>query len=256
MKQAFTTVLQLTDLHLFAEAEGLFNGINTRDSFASVLKHVQQHYIPPDVIVITGDLAHDGELATYQFIANSLKPFNAPVYCVLGNHDNFENAHQVYPLMPIATDQHCLLDSWQIILIDSNYQPMPDNYEGEVSQAELNRLEELLARHPDKWTLIGMHHNLPDHDDRGVSFEVRNYQQVMACFEQQPKLKLVLSGHVHQEFVIVQNGICYLSTPSTGYQSLSKSGQITHEAPGYRWLKLYQNGRFETDVRRVTVWAS
>jgi Icc protein len=217
---------------------------------------VLQHYAPPDVIVITGDLAHDGELATYQFIANSLKLFKAPVYCVLGNHDNYENAHQVYPLMPITTHQHCLLDSWQIILIDSNHQPMPDNYEGEVSQAELHRLEELLARHSEKWTLIGMHHNLPAHDDRGVSFEVRNYQQVMECFEQQPKLKLVLSGHVHQEFVIVQNGICYLSTPSTGYQSLSKSGHVTNEGPGYRWLKLYQNGRFETDVRRVTVWAS
>ena len=114
MKQAFTTVLQLTDLHLFAEAKGLFNGINTRDSFASVLNHVQLHYARPDVIVITGDLAHDGMLATYQFIANSLKPFNAPVYCVLGNHDNYENAHQIYSLMPITTDQHCLLDSGKL----------------------------------------------------------------------------------------------------------------------------------------------
>lgn len=256
MTRDYTTVLQLTDLHLFAEPDGLFNNINTRDSFTQVLNHIQQHYGNPDVIVITGDLAHDGEPATYQFIADSLRPFNTSVYCVLGNHDHRENAYRVYPLAPITTDLHCLLGNWQIILVDSNRQPMPGSYQGEVSQAELQRVGELIAQHPDKWTLIAMHHNLPKHDDRGVILEVRNHQQVMQYFEQRPDIKLVLSGHVHQEFVIVQNGICYLSTPATGYQSKSKSGQVTGEAPGYRWLKLYQNGRFETDVRRVTVWVS
>jgi Icc protein len=256
MSRDYTTVLQLTDLHLFAIPHGLFNNTNTRDSFIQVLNHVQQHYGNPDVIVITGDLAHDGEPETYQFIADALKVFSVPVYCVLGNHDHPDNAYSVYPLEPISTDEHCLLSHWQIILLDSNHQPMPDSYEGEVSETELQRIAELATKHSDKWTLIAMHHNLPDHHDRGVAVEVRNHQQVMQHFEQLPNIKLVLSGHVHQEFVIVQNGICYLSTPATGYQSTSKSGQVTGEAPGYRWLKLYANGRFETDVRRVTVWAS
>lgn len=256
MKRNHTTILQLTDLHLFADPQGLFNGINTRDSFIQVLNHVQQHYGSPDVIVLTGDLAHDGEPATYQFIANALKIFAAPVYCVLGNHDHRDNAYQIYPLEPISNDEHCLLGDWQIILLDSNHQPMPNNYQGEVSEADLLRIAELIAKHPNKWTLIAMHHNLLEHHDRGVPIEVRNHQQVMQHFEQLPTIKLVLSGHIHQEFVIVQNGICYLSTPATGYQSKSKSGQITGESAGYRWLKLYDNGRFETDVRRVTIWAS
>jgi Icc protein len=256
MKCDYTTVLQLTDLHLFAEACGLFNNINTRDSFTKVLSHVQQHYGSPDVIIITGDLAHDGEPETYQFIANALKTFAAPVYCVLGNHDHRENAYQVYPLEPINADEHCLLSHWQIILLDSNHQPMPDSYQGEVSDTELQRVAELTTKHSDKWTLIAMHHNLPNHDDRGVTVEVRNHQQVMQHFEQLPNIKLVVSGHVHQEFVIVQNGICYLSTPSTGYQSKSKLGQVTGEAAGYRWLRLYHNGRFETDVRRINMWVS
>lgn len=256
MKRNYTTVLQLTDLHLFAQSDGHFNKVNTRDSFIKVLNHVQQHYDNPDIIIITGDLAHDDEPATYQFIAEALKVFNAPVYCVLGNHDHHENAYRVYPLTPVTTDLHCLLELWHIILVDSNHQPMPDSYQGEVSQAELQRVGELIAQHPDKWALIAMHHNLPHHDDRGVMLEVRNHEQVMDYFEQQPTIKIVLSGHVHQEFVIVQNGVCYLSTPATGYQSTSKSGQVTGEAPGYRWLKLYDNGRFETDVRRVTYWVS
>ncbi len=256
MKRDYTSVLQLTDLHLFADPTGLFNNINTRDSFAKVLNHIQQHYENPDIIIITGDLVHDGAVEAYQFIAEALKIFSVPVYYVLGNHDYPENASQAYPSEFVTTDKHCLLNHWQIILVDSNDQPMPDSYEGEVSYAELQRIKALMASHPDKSTVIAMHHNLPAHNDRGIDYEVRNHQQVMECFEQLPNIKLVVSGHVHQEFVIVQQGICYLSTPATGYQSLSKSKCITNEAPAYRWLKLYNNGRFETDVRRINVWAS
>ncbi|MGH8497385.1 MAG: metallophosphoesterase family protein [Methylococcales bacterium] len=167
-----------------------------------------------------------------------------------------ENAHQVYPLAPIQTEPHLIIGNWQIILLDSNYNPESNCYEGEVSLSELQRVTQLVAQHPDKSTMIAMHHNLPNHEDRGIAHEIRNHQQVMAHFEQLSTIKLVLSGHVHQEFVIVQQGICYFSTPATGYQSLSKSKQVTGEAHGYRWLKLYHNGRFETDVRRITTLPS
>jgi 3',5'-cyclic-AMP phosphodiesterase len=246
------TVLQLTDLHLFSDATTRFNQVDTRRCLLQVLDHVQQHYPRPDVVLITGDLAHDGELTTYQLLAQLLAPLNAPVYWVLGNHDCKNSAELAYPLTPIATDKHLLIGNWQIILLDSNHQPEAGSYEGEVSKQELQRLSQLVAQHPDKFTLIAMHHNLPNHDDRGVAYEVRNHADVMAHFEQFSTIKLVLSGHVHQEFVIVQQGICYFSTPATGYQSLSKSKQITGESHGYRWLKLYANGRFETDVRRVS----
>ena len=73
MKRDYTSVLQLTDLHLFADPTGLFNNINTRDSFAKVLNHIQQHYENPDIIIITGDLVHDGAVEAYQFIAVALK---------------------------------------------------------------------------------------------------------------------------------------------------------------------------------------
>jgi hypothetical protein len=68
---------------------------------------------------------------------------------------------------------------------------------------------------------------LPDHQDRGVAVEVRNHREVMQRLEQQLTIKLVISGHVHQEFLVAQNGICYLSTPATGYQSTARFGRVT-----------------------------
>jgi Icc protein len=256
MQRHYTTLLQLTDLHLFAEPCGLFNGINSRDSFLAILRHVKEHYRKPDVIMLTGDLAHDGKPQTYQYISEALEELSAPVYFVLGNHDNPCNAHQVYPRSPVHTDQHLLLDHWQIIMLDSNHNSRRDSYEGEVSESELRRLAELSQRHSGRPTLIALHHNLPTHDDRGVVVEVRNYQQVMQHIEKFPNIKAVISGHIHQEFLIVKQGICYLSTPSTSYQSTSKSGRFTGENAGYRWFRLYDDGSFETDVRRLGTIAS
>jgi Icc protein len=251
MNPSCTTVLQLTDLHLFAGPEGRFKGVDTRETFGQVLSHVRNHYSRPDLILLTGDLAHDGREDTYRLIAERLAPFDAPAYCVFGNHDRPDQARRVYPLPPVRTEGHTIAGSWLLVLLDSNHDPEPGAYEGEVGPDELRRLAELAADHPDRHLLIAMHHNLPEHDDRGVAHEIRNHREVMAHFEGLPNLRVVLSGHVHQEFAIVQNGVGYFSTPSTGYQSLSKAGRVTGEAPGYRWLKLYANGRVETDVRRI-----
>jgi Icc protein len=250
------TVLQLTDLHLFAEPDGLFHGVNTRESFEQVVRHVRQHHQNPDVILLTGDLAHDGKPETYQYIADALAVFSAPVHCVLGNHDHPDAAHCVYPRHPISMDDHCVLRNWQILLLTANHASARGGDQIEFSESALQRASALISEHSEKWALIATHYNLPEHRDRGVAVEVRNHLQVMQQLEQQPAIKLVISGHVHQEFLVVQNGICYLSTPATGYQSTSKSGRVTGEAPGYRWINLYPNGRFDTDVRRVTFWAS
>jgi Icc protein len=256
MRRDHVAVLQLTDLHLFADPWQRFNDVDTRDSFHRVLAHARQHYEPPDAILLTGDLAHDGRPETYRYISDALNVFSVPVFCTLGNHDDPEAARSIYPSQSVSMDDHCLLGSWQVILLDSNHHPVPGDYQGEVSESELRRVSRLTGEYPDRWTLIATHHNLPEHRDRGVAVEVRNHQQVMQHLERLGSVKLVISGHVHQEFLIVQNGVCYLSTPATGYQSTSKSGHVTGEAPGYRWIKLHENGRFETDVRRVNYWAS
>lgn len=254
----YATILQLTDLHLFAEPDKMFNNVNTRESFEQVLKHVQQHYQNPDIIILTGDLAHDGKAETYQYIADALSVFNTPVYCLLGNHDNPDAAHSIYPQTPILMDDHCVLSNgnWQILLLDAEHATAPGSGLAEFSESTLQRASKLISEHPEKWTLIATHYNFPQHQDRGVAVEVLNHHEVMQHLEMLPSIKIVISGHVHQEFLVVQKGICYLSTPATGYQSISKSGHVTGEAPGYRWINLHPNGRFESDVRRITFWPS
>ncbi|RCL61780.1 MAG: phosphodiesterase, partial [Pseudomonas sp.] len=57
-----------------------------------------------------------------------------------------------------------------------------------------------------------------------------------------------------QAFDQSRNGVRLLATPSTGVQFTPQSEdfQVDSAAPGYRWLRLYADGRLETDVSRVS----
>jgi len=63
----------------------------------------------------------------------------------------------------------------------------------------------------------------------------------------------VLWGHVHQEFDQSMQGVRWLATPSTCVQFTPRSDDfaVDSTAPGYRWLRLYDDGHIQTAVSRV-----
>jgi Icc protein len=69
-------ILQLTDLHLMADPNAALKGVRTRDSLNDVLRFVrelcQANEWDFDYILITGDLAHDEQLATYETLRELL----------------------------------------------------------------------------------------------------------------------------------------------------------------------------------------
>ena len=69
-----TLILQLTDLHLFADpAERLF-GIPTRELLQDVLAHVEASGVRPDHVVVTGDHTHDELPQSYEAARGLLDP--------------------------------------------------------------------------------------------------------------------------------------------------------------------------------------
>lgn len=61
-------------------------------------------------------------------------------------------------------------------------------------------------------------------------------------------------GHIHQEFDQQRGNLRLLASPSTCVQFApgSEEFQVSSEAPGYRWLRLYADGTLDTGVSRVT----
>ena len=85
------------------------------------------------------------------------------------------------------------------------------------------------------------------------SSTLQNPEELFAVLARYPQVKLVLFGHIHQEFDREFKGIRYLGSPSTCIQFKPKSEKFGLDVvePGFRLLKLYPDGKVETQVERV-----
>ena len=80
-------LVQLSDSHLFAEADGTLLGMNTRDSLQKVIELVRAQQPRIDLILATGDLSQDGTLASYQQFRDLTGQLDSPARWIPGNHD-------------------------------------------------------------------------------------------------------------------------------------------------------------------------
>jgi Icc protein len=148
-----------------------------------------------------------------------LKSFSAPVYCVLGNHDDPEAARSVYPLQPISMDDHCLLRDWHILLLAA------DHAAGSSG---------------------------PRRGGRGPQSPGGHATARAAAHHQTCDFRTCASGIPGgTEWHLLSVHACHRLSIHRTIRARDRG-----EAPGYRWINLYPNGRFDSDVRRVTFLAS
>ena len=59
-------LVQISDSHLFAEADGTLLGMNTRESLQKVIELVRLQQPQIDLIIASGDISQDGTLDSRQ----------------------------------------------------------------------------------------------------------------------------------------------------------------------------------------------
>ncbi|MGX5202739.1 3',5'-cyclic-AMP phosphodiesterase [Aliikangiella sp. IMCC44632] len=244
-------VAQLTDSHIFAEKEGCLLGLNTRRSFEAVCERVKKEEWKPDVILATGDLSQDASPQSYQYLADFLATLKVPSFWLPGNHDDPQVMAQYLTNQCVSSAKQILLGDWQIILLDSS---VKDKVYGNLSESELAFLSQALQQHPNKHALVSLHHQpvtIDSHwlDQIGLK-NAAEFKQVLAKF---PQVKGVVWGHIHQDFEFTENGVHWMATPSScvQFEPGSEDFSAGEEAPGYRFLNLYPDGRVESVVHRI-----
>lgn len=244
-------VVQLTDTHLFADPESRLMGLRTADALRGVLAAVAQLPVRPDLFLLTGDLSQDESLASYQNLQDWLLPFAVPCYWLLGNHDNLANLEAALTDPFCSTRQSFQAQGWQFLCLNSQ---QPGKVYGQLGPETLIWLELELQQHPQTPTLIALHHPpFPIQSGWMDAIGLRQSEALWAILDRHPQVKLVLCGHVHQESSYQRQGVLYLSAPSTcvQFEPYSSEFKIDPIAPGFRSLKLYPDGRFETEVIRA-----
>lgn len=243
-------VVQLTDCHLYADSNGDLLGLNTLDSLEQIKESIKASASLPDVVLATGDLVHDGSAAGYRQMARILLQ-TAPRQLVLpGNHDHISTMKKIMGEYHIQHCGHSDLGNWRLILLDSQ---LAGEEKGRLSSSELERLHTRI-NDTDRHILIFLHHQpVPIGSQWIDEIGLENAAEFWDCIDQNPQVKGVVWGHVHQSWNGRSGHIELLATPSTCIQFAPNrhSFEVAMSPPGWRSFELMDDGHFNTEIHHL-----
>jgi Icc protein len=247
-------IIQITDLHLFADPAAELKGICTRERLERVLAALRAELPRAELLIVTGDLAHDERLETYAALRGLLKDWLPRVRVLPGNHDDRGFMRQVFGDIVLAAGERNVFvesaGSWRLIGLDSQ---IPGAVAGELGLAQLGWLKEQLVASPQP-TVLFLHHppvgvGSSWLDAIGLSDAVALWQ----LLDRFPQVKILCTGHIHQEMTVRDGSTVILTAPSTAVQFRPETESLVVDdlPPGYRILELEDDGSVRTRAIRV-----
>lgn len=237
-----TFVLQLSDLHVFAEPEVRLRGVATRESLQEVLEAVRRTGLEFSRVVVTGDLTHDERRESYQAVRELLEEWLEWGHVIPGNHDDRALIREVFPDCTEGDESGIRFSTtagdWRLIGIDTH---VPGEVSGDVAPEMLEWLEAELAANESTPTILFQHHPpVPVGSAWVDALGLREPSRLHAVLERAPQVRLISCGHVHQEFSGTLGQAIVLTMPSSGVQfvPLSPEAQVDLVPPGFRVLAL------------------
>ncbi len=239
------TVLHITDCHLLAEPDGCLLDTDTAATLDAVLAcALRQHR--PDLLLATGDLAHDCGAAGYERFARIVRArYPGPVLALPGNHDfgaalrDTLGAHgMIVPAPELAATS---VAGWQIIGLDSHEDHAPGARIGDAAIAAL-RAQLAAADGP---VLLALHHPLVPVGTPWLDKDCpAGGASLLEWLAEQSPVRGIVYGHVHQQVTDTAGPCAVLGTPSTCFQFAPGSQRFALDAraPGWRWLFLAEPG--------------
>lgn len=251
---ASVRLVQLSDSHLFADADGSLLGMNTHDSLQRVIERVLAEQERVDLVLATGDLSQDGTEESYHLFRQMTAVIAAPARWLAGNHDEplpMERAATGTDLLDPVTD----VGNWRVIMLNS---AIPGSVPGRLENDQLALLKQALETAGGRHCLICFHHQPVSIDCAWMApIGLRNPEALFKVVEHYPQARALLWGHIHQEWDQQRGDLRLLASPSTciQFEPLSDDFKVDDRAPGYRWLELHDDGRLETGVSRLENFA-
>jgi Icc protein len=241
-------VLHLTDPHLFADKDGSLRGTVTHASLSSVLAHYRNNDWLADVVVVTGDLVQDDSQGAYDHFRTLLGELALPVHCVPGNHDVRPLMRDALSKPPFFYCDYFEQNSWLIVGLDSY---VSDQAGGSVSDDELTRLDQTIATSNADNVMVCLHHPPVNMGSKWLdSVGLDNGESVLKRMTESGKVRLAVSGHVHQAYDADHDGIRIFTTPSTCRQFAVGRDEfaVDDNPPAYRRIELQTDGGHSTEL--------
>jgi 3',5'-cyclic AMP phosphodiesterase CpdA len=213
----------------------------------------------PDVVVITGDISHEGTADDYSFCRSLLEELPCPYLLIPGNHDDRVLMREVFPVDRAGSDPnfyHFVHDSLPVRIIGIDTLK-PGMVTGEICVARREWIGKAL-RQSEKPVAILMHHppypfGLIDNPEMQCSIGTSEFDEMI---RKSGNVEAILCGHLHVMTSATWAGVTALSAPSVAPAFLLdiEKGQVSgwcNSSPAFA-LHFFRQGRgMTTHVIRI-----
>lgn len=214
-------LFHFSDTHLIAGDGRLYGDVDAEARLRRLLDRAGASGMTPSALVFTGDLTDEGEPGAYDTLRGLVEPFaerlGAEVVWVMGNHDDRRTLRtNLLGESPTDApfDRVHLIDGLRIVVLDTS---VPGHHYGEITDAQLAWLSQVLAEPAEFGTILAMHHPpIPCVQDLAITVELRE-QSRLAPVLAGTDVRSILAGHLHYSSSAMFAGIPVSVASSTCY---------------------------------------
>lgn len=214
-------IAQITDMHAGGRVEVPAGELDTTARLARAVDHLNGLTPRPDLVLATGDLTWNGELAEYEALRGELDRLDMPVYLLPGNHDDRDNLRAVFAdhgYLPAEGFLHYTIEDHplRIVALDTL---LPGSAGGLLCAERLAWLAATLGDAPDRPTLLAQHH--PPFDIGMPFFDHHSFQGGAGLGDivaRNPQVEMIICGHIHRAVTRRWHGTVVAVAPSPSFQ--------------------------------------
>lgn len=215
-------IVHISDTHLLAPEAGLLYGVADATRHASrLLAELERMELGAEALVFTGDLADTGDPRAYEVLGEMVREtagrIGAEVVWCMGNHDRRESFRESLLGLPASDepfDEVRMLGGLRVVVLDST---VPGQAWGEVREAQLEWLREVLAQPAPEGTIIAMHHPpIPCVQEMAITCELYGHER-LAEVVRGSDVRTILAGHVHHASHAMFAGVPVSTASATSY---------------------------------------
>ena len=232
--------IQVTDPHL-APRGTLLHGLDPVERLEACVADINQNHSDAELCVVSGDIAHGGELETYRDFHECISKLELPVYLMVGNHDRRATLLEVFSDTPV--DQNGFIQS--TIDTSAGLFVLLDTVEegkawGRFCDRRLAWLSKVLDAASDRAVFLFMHH---------PPFDVGLYcvdriglggdgDRISAIVKAHKNIRHLFFGHVHRPISGSWHGIPFSTLRGLNHQVPFEFAPVdvvpkSHEPPAY-----------------------
>jgi 3',5'-cyclic AMP phosphodiesterase CpdA len=233
-------LIHITDTHFVCPGQRLF-GLDPQARLDAAVDDINTHHANADLVVLTGDLAHWGEVPAYAALRRSLDRLAPPYVPLIGNHDDRAALRAEFPSAPVDANGFIQgrIDTpvGRLLFLDTN---QPGTHAGWYCERRQAWLANELASSATALFLF-MHHpplelGLAAMDRIGLA-----HRDIVAEIVRphRHRVRHLFFGHVHRPVSGSWHGIPFSTLRATNHQvwldwaAAPESIPGSHEPPAY-----------------------